>query len=126
MHAEKHLRLFNKLTGQFTDALVHEKFESSEFCSELKEQFIHFPYYNLHHHGEKINRYTTLWAESKKIKKRVSALRVIIQYPMRFFIIYFIKLAILDGYSGFIWARMGAYYSFLKYAKLYDLNKLNS
>jgi len=34
-----------------------------------------------------------------------------------------LKLGFLDGHAGYICARMTAYYTFLKYARLKELNK---
>lgn len=122
MHLEKHLRLFNTQMGKFTTSKVHEKFVSTEPCTTLNGKMAHCPYRNIRQHLDKINQYTTLWAEDNAGKKHCSKLNIYFKSIIRFLTIYFIKLAVLDGYAGFVWAKMGAFYSFLKYAKLYELN----
>jgi len=124
MHSEKHLRLFNKKAGRFPDAKVHEKFLTDCPSGTLKNKMIHQPYRDLAHHLEKINSYTSLFAEAKAQAKQYSRLGVIFKCFLRFLTIYFVKLAILDGYAGFVWAMMGSYYSFLKYAKIYELKHI--
>jgi len=126
MHSEKHLRLFNRKEGKISDVTVHEKFLMNLSCGILKNKMIHYPYRNLAHHLEKINQYTSLFAKENANKKPCSKTKVFTKCSIRFFTIYFIKLAILDGYSGFIWAVMGSYYSFLKYAKISEIQKLKS
>ncbi len=123
MRREKHLRLFNRTQGSFTQVLVHESFETKLPCMNLKNSFVHYPYKNLEHHLQKINSYTTLWATNKsECGVRCTKLKAIAKCCNRLFAILFIKLAILDGMAGVIWAIMGAYYTFLKYAKLAELS----
>lgn len=123
MRSEKHLRLFNRNKGNFSLAKVHEKFElETSNIKVLNGKFIHMPYRDLSHHLSKIDKYTSFWAYDKmRAGKKCNKLKIITKSSLRFLVIYFIKLAIFDGYAGFIWAMMGSYYSFLKYAKLYEL-----
>jgi glycosyltransferase involved in cell wall biosynthesis len=123
MHSEKHLRLFNKKAGRFSEAKVHEKYVTEHPCGTLKHTMIHQPFRDLAHHVEKINNYTTLYAKDKVLKKKVFRLNILFRCFLRFMTIYFVKLAILDGYAGFVWAVMGSYYSFLKYAKIDELKQ---
>lgn len=118
MHSEKHLRLFKKTAGRFSDADVHEKFLTESSCGILKHSMIHQPYRDLAHHLEKINSYTSLFAKEKAFTKKFSRLKIVFKCFLRFMTIFFVKLAILDGYTGFVWAVMGSYYSFIKYAKM--------
>lgn len=126
MRREKHLRLFNRTQGSFTQVLVHESFETKLPCKNLKNSFVHYPYKNLEHHLQKINSYTTLWATNNSENgNRSTKLKAIAKCCNRLFVILFFKLAILDGTAGIIWAIMGAYYTFLKYAKLAELSSKN-
>lgn len=123
MRSERHLRLFDRTCGSFSDAAVHEKFQTKLPVSTLRGKLMHMPYRDLQHHLQKIDYYTTLYADSHAAKRRVSALAVFMRSPLRFLTIYIVKLAILDGYAGFVWASMGAWYSWLKLAKLREVNK---
>jgi glycosyltransferase involved in cell wall biosynthesis len=123
MNSERHLRLFDKRYGKFSDDKVHEKVNTDVPCGDLAGFMYHKPYKNLAHHVEKINSYTNLFAQGKAKKKSGVKFKVITKCVVRFLTIYFVKLAVLDGYAGFIWAVMGSYYSFLKYAKLYELKE---
>ena len=119
MHTEKHVRLFHKKKAKFSDHQVHEHIVSTN-VSALKNPMIHFPYQSIAHHVDKINNYTSMYSS----KRSITPFQVITKVPIRFLTIYFFKLAILDGYAGFIWAMMGSYYSFLKYVKLSERRQL--
>lgn len=43
--------------------------------------------------------------------------------PFEFFKIYILRLAVLDGIQGFMWALFSSLYPAVKYAKLWELNK---
>lgn len=119
MHTERHIRLFNKKKAKFSEHQVHEHIVSSN-VSVLRNPMIHFPYQSISHHVEKINNYTNLFTS----KRSISHFQIITKAPIRFLTIYFFKLAMLDGYAGFIWAMMGTYYSFLKYLKMSERRQL--
>ena len=40
--------------------------------------------------------------------------------PWRFFSMYVLRLGFLDGRAGFVLARLSAFYTFLKYARLWE------
>jgi glycosyltransferase involved in cell wall biosynthesis len=119
MHTERHIRLFDKTVAGFSSHRVHEHVVAPTVFS-LKKPMIHFPYQNIAHHIDKINHYTNLYSS----KRSISKLQIITKIPIRFLTIYFFKLAILDGFPGFIWAIMGSYYSFLKYTKIHEQSHL--
>ncbi|MEG1555678.1 MAG: glycosyltransferase family 2 protein [Bacteroidales bacterium] len=123
MNTEKHLRLFDKTKGAFNDAKVHEKFITDGKCTILKHKFVHHPYRDLDHQQAKYNQYSTLFAEGKAGKKRCTRCKVVTKSFISFLLVYFVKFSFLDGYAGYVWSKMSAHYSFMKYAKLYEKNK---
>lgn len=123
LRSKRHLRLFNRKSGRFTDSEVHEEFITNEKCRKLKNRLIHYPYKDLTHHIGKINKYTSLYAKTNAGKKKCSVLKIISKSTIRFFIIYILHFSFMDGYAGFSWAKAGAFYSYLKYAKLREINK---
>ena len=46
---------------------------------------------------------------------------VLITIPFEFLKRYLLKLGVLDGIRGFIWASFSAFYVFVKYMKLWFL-----
>ena len=54
--------------------------------------------------------------------KKVSIFKVAIKFPFEFIRVYLFQRNFLNGYEGFIWSMLASYSSFIKYAKLFDLN----
>ena len=58
-------------------------------------------------------------------KKGITAPRGVIlalRIPLDFFGRYVVRLGFLDGWHGFLWAALGSFYGFVKYAKLKELS----
>ena len=73
---------------------------------------------------EVFNRYTTLAAEQMyKNGKRFSLIKVAFTLPFEFFKRYILKLGILDGIRGLLWAAFSTFYVLVKNAKLWQLQE---
>jgi hypothetical protein len=76
--------------------------------------------------AEKMSRYALLNAAKYAAEGRRSSWVNIYFAPIFAFVKYYIfKLGFADGVAGFICARMSSYYTFVKYARLLELNKSN-
>ena len=72
----------------------------------------------------KQNRYTTLQADALHASgKRSSAWKMALSPLARFVRFYVVRLGFLDGAAGFAHIAIGAFASFLKYAKLRALGR---
>ncbi|MBC7426663.1 MAG: glycosyltransferase family 2 protein, partial [Bacteroidia bacterium] len=118
-----HLRLFNKISGTFDAALVHEKVILSGNTGKLKGVILHYSYKDLDHYFEKFNRYTSSGAQKlfQKNKKR-SLFLIIASFPFYFIKHYFIYRNFMNGTAGFTWSYLNAWYHVIKYLKLKELN----
>ncbi|MEI6898985.1 MAG: glycosyltransferase family 2 protein [Bacteroidota bacterium] len=121
---EVHLRLFNRNNGHFTLSEVHETIKVEGKIGTLKGKMIHRSYRDIAHHIEKSNIYTSQAAEgySKKGRK-FSKFWVGLKFPVTFFIYYVIRGGFLDGYPGFMWAFMAAFYTTIKMAKTIEIGE---
>ncbi len=120
------LRLFNRSKGTWSAQLVHEEVVMTEGSSiaMLKGNLLHYTYYSIHEHVLQSDRYSTLAAEELYRKGASQALPWMIVKPCsRFIRDYLFRLGFLDGFHGFIIARITAYAVMLKYAKLHALKK---
>lgn len=116
------LRLFDRRKGGFTQVPVHEKVEVSGPVGRLKGNMIHHSYRDLTHHLQKINIYTSRAAEGFARKgKKFSKFWVAMKFPVSFCTFYFIRLGFLDGYPGFIWSFLAAFYGSFKIAKTIEM-----
>ncbi|MBU1701982.1 MAG: glycosyltransferase family 2 protein [Candidatus Eisenbacteria bacterium] len=114
-------RLFLKDKVRFDERMVHETAVIDGRVERLRGDLLHYSYRNLTHHLEKINEYTTLWAEGAPGRPALPDL--IFRPPAKFLKAYILKLGFLEGWRGLVVATMGAYYVALKYAKLFEKYK---
>ena len=118
----KKIRLFYKGSGIFNHNTVHEEFETSEEIQSLQEEIYHHSYVNLEDYFMKFNRYTTEGAKDAfQKRKKVSALKIVLEPFYKFIRMYFFRLGFLDGLEGFVLATTSAMYSMVKYYKLHEL-----
>jgi glycosyltransferase involved in cell wall biosynthesis len=118
------LRLFNRQKGGFTKVLVHESIEVTGPVGVLHGRLIHYSYNSLSQHIQKTNLYTSLAVEDfGKRGKRFSKCRVLLKFPVNFFVFYIIRGGVLDGYPGFMWSFMAAFSGALKIAKAIELQE---
>jgi (heptosyl)LPS beta-1,4-glucosyltransferase len=89
----------------------------------LKGRLEHYTTTNLEHFCAKQNDYSSKMAADRLRKgKRPSFLRVLLYGPLRFAQLYLLRLGFLDGFAGLVVCGVGAYYAFLKDAKLWALS----
>ena len=119
MGRESHLRLFRREGASFVGGLVHEGLKiSGRVGGALDACMSHTPYRDLSDYLGKLDRYTTLAARKHfQEGRRYHAWNHLV-LPMEFFTRAVLKLAILDGYPGLVWAGLAAFHRWLKYVKL--------
>ena len=117
-------RLFNKTYCNWDKAIVHEKLVLPPGVKIKKlKGFIHHQHANsLSHYREKLTGYGLLTAEKYYCSNKKSTQLKRYLNPLYAFIkAYVFRFGFLDGRTGFAVARMTAFYTFLKYAKLREL-----
>jgi glycosyltransferase involved in cell wall biosynthesis len=121
------LRLWNRLKGRW-EGEIHEevKIKSSAKVGFIKGDLLHFSYYSIEQHINQVNNFTKLAAKAAFEKGKKAGLFKILFSPfIKFTMDYFLRLGFLDGYAGFVICRISAHATFLKYAKLRELNKFD-
>jgi glycosyltransferase involved in cell wall biosynthesis len=118
------LRLFDRRYARWSDDVVHEKVITTEIVGKLNGDLLHDSADDLPTYLNKQNRYTTLQAETLFRKgKQVSALQLSLSPVARFIKFYALKLGFLDGVPGLVHISIGCFNSFIKYAKLRELQR---
>ncbi|MBL4659026.1 MAG: glycosyltransferase family 2 protein [Alcanivoracaceae bacterium] len=124
VHMNKFVRLFNRQKARVSAALVHESVKTTGKVDTLNAVIKHFGETSITLKLEKINKYSQLAAQQKFQRgRRVSLLKLLLYPFWYFFKQYFIRRQIFNGAAGFINAYLNSKYAFLKYAKLYELQK---
>jgi glycosyltransferase involved in cell wall biosynthesis len=123
---DAHIRLFNRTKVSWNNAAVHEQLiiPSSTSVKNLKGYILHYTMKDLADYATKMTSYALLNAEGNFQKgKKAGWVKRNLSHRFSFFRNYFLKLGFLDGVEGYWIARMTSYYTFLKYARLYELNR---
>jgi glycosyltransferase involved in cell wall biosynthesis len=118
------LRLFRKSKGVFNDKPVHESVDLSGATRRLSGPLFHYPYRDIAHHLAKMNEFTSLAAQQMRRAGRTASLvSIAVHTAGKFANMYAAKRGFLDGAPGLVVSILGAYYVFLKYAKLYEMQR---
>lgn len=117
-------RLFDRRAARWSDDAVHEKVLYTMTPATLEGDLLHDSAENLERYIEKQNRYTALAARQLFERgRRAGALELVIAPVVRFLKFYLVRLGFLDGVPGLVHVSIGCMNSFLKYAKLIELQK---
>jgi len=118
------LRLFDRRHASLNNALVHESVTVNGRRGKLHAALHHYPYRSIGHHLAKMNDFTDLAARQMHAEgRRASPAGAAARGLAKFLAMYVQKRGFLDGAPGFIASVLGGCYVFLKYAKLYELQK---
>lgn len=116
-------RLFNKKNHNWNENQIHEKVESKN-VEYLQGPIFHWVFKDVAHQVQTNNRYSSLQAtELYKQRKSSNLFKIIFKPFFKFLECYIYKLGFLDGFVGFVIAKNASYSCFLKWVKLYNLNK---
>ncbi len=117
------IRLFRKSRGGFEGAL-HANVKVRGSVGELKNYYYHYNYKDLADQIATINRYSETAARDMLEEGRgFSYVDLMFRPPLRFIKEYIFKRGFLDGTPGLVIAVSTMYYVFVKYAKLWELER---
>ena len=111
LYPDYSIRLFNRAKGRFNDVPVHESVQIDGEVDKLKNHMIHLAYRSVDEFVAKQRQYSLLSNRKKNL------LRALIGPCWTFFKLYFIKRGFMDGWHGFVIAKIYAQYTFWKYIK---------
>ncbi|PYR44299.1 MAG: hypothetical protein DMF93_00745 [Acidobacteria bacterium] len=118
------LRLYDRRAAEWTGALVHEAVGVRGAVGQLRAELQHYAYRDIADHLETIDRYTTLAArQMHDAGRRAGIGGLIVHPPLAFLRNYVARGGCRDGAAGLIISSMNAYYVFLKFAKLWELQR---
>jgi glycosyltransferase involved in cell wall biosynthesis len=110
LYPDYSIRFFDKTKARFNDRDVHESVECECKKGYLRNNMHHLAYESIEEFIAKQNRYSSIGAKPNKLKALVSPF-------WTFFKLYFIKLGFLEGWDGFVIAKLYSEYTFWKYIK---------
>lgn len=126
-YPDRKLRLWKKDKGEWKGMNPHDKFElfdAGKKIGFLKGNLLHYSYYSIDEHYRQANKFSEIAADVLfKNNVKTSYLHIIVKVIAKFVRNYFLKLGFLDKKNGFIICKITAYETYLKYSKLFRLQK---
>jgi glycosyltransferase involved in cell wall biosynthesis len=120
-------QLFRKNRMRYRDDVVHEGFEVDGRVGYLKEHVLQYPFRDLDHFLMKQDRYSGLMANRMVQEGRQFKTHQLLTHPPFTFVkMYLLRGGFLDGMPGMILSGLYAYYTFIKYAKVWELTRKES
>lgn len=118
-------RLFKKGFAHWGGENPHDKIILNGQGCMLKGDLIHYSFVDISDHVGTINAFSSIAAYVRFGKGRKFYIwRLLLKPIIKFIELYLIKKGFLDGMAGYIISVSSAYSTFLKEAKLYELDKL--
>ena len=106
--------------------LVHESFELDGKIGYFQAHVDQYPFRNIDQYLNKMDRYSSLRAKVIRNDGRQFQVHQLFARPLyTFFKMYVMRLGILDGMPGLILSGLYTYYTFVKYAKLWELEHVS-
>ena len=120
-YPEYRLRFFKKSQVTWGGVDPHEKPIPHGATSKLSGDLYHYTYKDMNDQVNRLNSFSSIMSkEHFDIGKRASIFNLIFNPIARFSKFYLFKGGFKEGKAGFIVAVIEAYYTFLKYAKLWE------
>jgi len=119
------LRLFNREKSQYQVKEVHAEVDVKGSISELRYPLLHDTFRGFGDYLKKIDRYTKWGAdELHRRGRRAGVVDLAVRPPWRFFKRYLMQAGFLDGIEGLLISGLDTYSVFLKYARLWEKERL--
>jgi len=111
LYPDYSIRLFNRQKGKFNDVTVHESVQILGATAKLKNHMLHLAFNTVSEFTDKQRKYAELSQKKKNLIKAFFS-------PIWTFLkIYIFRLGFVEGWCGFIIAKVYAQYTFWKYFK---------
>ena len=118
------IRFYDRTKGTWAGRALHPRIEVEGSLRRLRNPCLHYNYRDISDQIQTIDRYSEMAAQVlNEEAEKFSVTKLLLHPPFRFLRDYFIKGGILDGLPGFVIAVSTMYYVFIKYAKLWELQK---
>jgi glycosyltransferase involved in cell wall biosynthesis len=120
-------RLYDRRRARWQGRYVHESVAADGPVGRLTNELEHYSYRDLRDQLDRINHYTTLAArQMHEDGRRAGLVDLWIHPPAAFLRNFVLRRGFLDGAAGFIISAANAYSVFLKFAKLWELQRTPS
>lgn len=125
-YPDKKTRIWNKKDGKWGGTNPHDEVVLNKGTKVVKLQgdLLHYTTDSISQHIDQIQKFSSIAAQSLHKKgKKTSIATILFNSWFKFVRDYFLLFGFLDGFYGFVVAFNSAFATYLKYLKLYSLNK---
>ena len=123
-YPDRKVRLVRRGRARWGGVDPHDRLEAQGAVGTLAGDLEHRTYRDIRDHLRTIDRFTSVSAGELHARGRSGAVAgMLLNAPAKFLKMYLLKAGFLDGVPGFVVAVLGSYYVFLKYAKLWELQR---
>jgi glycosyltransferase involved in cell wall biosynthesis len=117
-------RLYDRRAARWRGRYVHESVAADGPVGRLQHDLEHYSFKNLRDQLDRVNLYTTLAAHQMfEAGRRTGPLDLTVHPPAAFLRNYVLRRGFLDGTAGLTISLVSAYSVFLKFAKLWELQR---
>lgn len=117
-------RLYDRRAARWRGKYVHESVAVDGPVGRLRHDLEHYSFRDLRDHLDRVNHYTTLAArQMNEAGRRAGPLDLLVHPPAAFLRNYVLRRGMLDGTAGLTISLVNAYSVFLKFAKLWELQR---
>jgi glycosyltransferase involved in cell wall biosynthesis len=117
-------QVFDRRKFHYREDVVHESFHCDGSIGYFKNPIWQHPWPTLKVNMVKFERYTTLMARRRfEQGRRAGLFQLCLHPPAAFFKKYIFQQGFRDGIPGLMMAVIHAFYTFMKYAKLWELQQ---
>lgn len=118
-HPDRIVRIYHRKRTRFTEDRVHERIVTSNLqIVPLRHRMIHTPYRTIEEFMNKMQFYSTLFAEQNAGKKQSSLGKAVAHGLSAFLKSYIAKRGFLGGREGFVISVYNGHTAYYKYLKL--------
>ncbi len=126
-HHDYNLRLFRTARGRYLDRRVHSRVVVDGTVGKIDEVMYHDTYRTFEEYFNTSMRFTTWGAQDAYDSgKRTRLIDLTLRPVQKFFKMYIWRMGFLDGYHGAVLCGLSAFSVFLKYAKIWNLQRTNA
>jgi glycosyltransferase involved in cell wall biosynthesis len=123
-YPDPQLRVFRRSRGRWVGLDPHDRVDLEGEVRTIDGRLLHWNYRDLSEHVQTIDRFSAHLAREMHVRGRRFRLRdLLFRPPGRFLKGYLLRQGFRKGLPGFLVSASTAYYVFMKYAKLWEIER---
>ena len=117
-------RLYDRRVARWQGRHVHESVKTDRAVGQLRHEIEHYSFADLRDQIDRLNHYSSLAArQMRESGRRSGPLHLLVHPPAAFLRNYILRRGFLDGTAGLLISLVNSYGVFLKFAKLWELER---